>query len=110
MKFSLGLILIIVLWSCGMTKREEKINNGFVELVNQLESPAQVGSEEPYLITDNENKVYLSWIEVKDELMHFKYSTLNDDNWSESKTIITGSDWFVNWADYPASMTYILVL
>jgi BNR repeat protein len=101
MKYSLGIILIIVLASCTMTKREKKSKNDFEDLVNQLESPAQEGSEEPYLFTDSENKVYLSWIEVKDELKHLKYSTLNNDNWSDPKIIITGSNWFVNWADYP---------
>ena len=30
------------------------------------------------------------------------FSTLENENWTAPKTIATGSDWFVNWADFPS--------
>ncbi|ELR71578.1 BNR repeat protein [Fulvivirga imtechensis AK7] len=58
-------------------------------------------SAEPFLCTGPDGKVYLSWIEQKQDTNYLRFSTFNNDQWSEPQTIASGTDWFVNWADYP---------
>jgi hypothetical protein len=37
-----------------------------------------------------------------DSITTLKYSKFNGDTWTSPSKIISGSDWFVNWADFPA--------
>lgn len=69
-----------------------------------LESPAQLDSAEPNLALDETGTIYLSWLErLSKDSTALRFATLNDDeSWSLPRTIATGSDWFVNWADFPA--------
>ncbi|MBP9925574.1 MAG: exo-alpha-sialidase [Cyclobacteriaceae bacterium] len=73
------------------------------ELVNTtlLSSPAASPAGEPFLFTDAQDQVYLSWIENQDTVNYFKFSKLINDQWTTPTTIASGSSWFVNWADYP---------
>ena len=66
-----------------------------------LISPADSVSAEPYLFTDKNGVVYLSWIEKTQEKSLLKFSVLNKEKWSESRAISSRDNWFVNWADYP---------
>lgn len=70
-----------------------------------IESPADSASAEPYLFTDKNGIVYLSWIAKEGQNSTLKYSSLHNEKWSESAVIATGNDWFVNWADYPVIAT-----
>ena len=62
-------------------------------------------SAEPYLFTDKNGIVYLSWIEKDSFNSTLKYSSLHNEKWSEPAVIASGNDWFVNWADYPVIAT-----
>jgi len=70
-----------------------------------IESPADSASAEPYLFTDKNGIVYLSWIEKDSLNSTLKYSSLHNEKWSEPAVIASGNDWFVNWADYPVIAT-----
>ena len=86
----LGLMLI---FSC--TKKEFIIEN----------IPFQFGENnaEPNLVAKDGN-LTLSWISsVRDKEATLYYSQLTEGEWDEPKTITSGSDWFVNWADFPAN-------
>jgi len=91
------ILVIIVLTSCTDPK---KTGSGESSL-EPLNSPADSVSAEPYLFTDKNGLVYLSWIEKAKEKSLLKYSVLNNGNWSQPDTITSGNNWFVNWADYP---------
>ena len=93
------LILFIVLSSCNENIKDAK--RQFTD-VKELASPAADSSAEPFLFTDKNGLVYLSWIEKQGKESKLKFSTLKNDNWASPITIATGNDWFVNWADYPA--------
>lgn len=66
-----------------------------------MSSPAGANSGEPFLFTDKDSTVYLSWVEKVDTAAVFKFSKLSDTQWSEPVLISGGNNWFVNWADYP---------
>jgi len=69
--------------------------------ITQMNSPAGANSSVPFLFTDKDSTTYLSWIEKVDTTALFKFSTLSDKTWSEPSIIAHGTNWVVNWADYP---------
>ena len=100
------LLLILVTVSCKNSSNEtdSKTNNSSNNEISNLKpltSPADSVSAEPYLFTDKNGLVYLSWIEKTKERSLLKLSTLNNERWSEPLIINSGDNWFVNWADYP---------
>ncbi len=90
------MISVIAISACTNNAR----NKNMAEL-KQLSSPAKDSCAEPYLFTDKNGLVYLSWIEKKGKISSLKFSTLSNDKWSGPVTIASGNNWFVNWADYP---------
>lgn len=94
-----ALIFIIVFASCTMNTKEREGNE--MANLSQLPSPAQAPSAQPYLFTDKNGVVYLSWIEKSGDKSLLKFSTLNNGQWSEPVVITSGDNWFVNWADFP---------
>ena len=47
------------------------------------------------------NALHASWVESEDSLSVLKYAVLRQGKWSVPEIISSGSDWFVNWADFP---------
>ncbi len=96
-KLLITLLLIIVFASCNDSTKTDNAASPLKQLI----SPADSVSAEPYLFTDNNGKVYLSWINKTKDSSVLKFSVLNNDTWSVPDTITSGNNWFVNWADYP---------
>jgi hypothetical protein len=69
--------------------------------VEPLPSPTGAGSAQPQLSVSSRG-VLLSWIESKGSDATLKFAERTGDGWSAAKTIASGSDWFVNWADVPS--------
>lgn len=48
--------------------------------------------------------MYLSWLEKlgSADSVALRHARLESGSWSEPRTIASGDDWFVNWADYPS--------
>jgi hypothetical protein len=68
-----------------------------------MEAPAGPGSGQPHLFAGPDERVGLSWIEPVDSSRDaFQYAAFDGSSWSEPKTVATGTDWFVNWADVPS--------
>lgn len=94
------LLLPALLLTCQPREAETKSK---AEQISPLPSPAGPNSEEPNLFTSQAGEVYLSWIEKKPNKAHdLRFSRLTAGGWSPSALIASGSDWFVNWADFPA--------
>lgn len=94
------LILIVSLFLSACNSPEKKASTG-KDSLKMLSSPADSLSAEPYLFTDKNGMVYLSWIEKAKETSSLKFSRLVDDQWLKPSVIASGNNWFVNWADYP---------
>jgi hypothetical protein len=92
-----ALVFVALLVSCNDSKKKDSGKSS----LTQLNSPADSVSAEPYLFTDKNGLVYLSWIEKTKDSSKLRFSVLNNDVWSASTTIASGNNWFVNWADYP---------
>jgi hypothetical protein len=71
--------------------------------VRELPSPAGTGSGQPNLAVSPDGRIYLSWIERLGEgRFSLRFATLEKDRWSTPRVIAEGSNWFVNWADFPS--------
>ncbi len=71
--------------------------------VRELSSPAGQGSGQPNLAVSPDGRVYLSWIERLGEgRFSLRFATLEKEKWSAPQVIAEGSNWFVNWADFPS--------
>ncbi len=49
-------------------------------------------------------EVILSWVEKLEKRSALKFSTLANGKWSAAQTVAEGSEWFINWADFPSVM------
>jgi hypothetical protein len=71
--------------------------------VRELASPAGTGSGQPNLTVAPDGRVYLSWIERLGEgRFSLRFSSLEKEKWTTPQVIAEGSNWFVNWADFPS--------
>ena len=68
-----------------------------------IASPAAAHSAQPQLSVSKRG-VLLSWIEKSGDLATLKFSERTAAGWSAPKTIASGRDWFVNWADVPSAL------
>lgn len=60
------------------------------------------GSMAPYLARGHDGSVVMSWLEPRDEEHLLQYAVLEDGGWGEPRTVASGDNWFVNWADFPS--------
>lgn len=70
----------------------------------EMPSPAGPGSSAPHLALTPAGAVVMSWLEASaDGAVHeLRFSTLGPDGWSSPGVVARGTDFFVNWADYPS--------
>lgn len=94
-KYTTLLIGLLLIFGCN-SKDEFSIQ------INEIQLQTK-SSGEPNLSMSKQGHPLLSWIEyANDSLTILKFSKLINDQWSEPKEISRGSDWFVNWADFPS--------
>ena len=70
--------------------------------ISFLPPVAGEGSAEPHLAKSTEGAVVMSWLEPSGDGVALKWSQMEDTEWSDPVTVASGSDWFVNWADFPS--------
>ena len=98
-KILIALSFAGIIVSCSDNKKESSAIGS--AQITMLVSPSADSSAEPYLFTDKNGAVYLSWVEKKNKGSKLKFSSYSNDKWSEPSIIAAGNNWFVNWADYP---------
>jgi hypothetical protein len=92
-KFYCFLIVILYL-AC-----KEEASSTIIEIAN----PSNNSSGESSLLVDQEGQVYLSWIDLEDDtISKLQLAILTEGGFNKVSTIASGSNWFVNWADFPA--------
>ncbi len=95
-----SVLMVIVAMGCQPTD-EPDIQ------INLLETPGVQGGESR-LHAAGEDQLYLSWTEyVGDSVTELRYSVLKDGEWSPARMIVSGTNWFTNWADFPSFVQYI---
>jgi len=90
-------ILLFVLALVSCSKKEL--------VITEIPFEFGVHNTAPNLVAQD-GKVSLSWLRaVRGKEAALLYSQLENDVWKKPITIATGTDWFVNWADFPANAT-----
>jgi len=69
---------------------------------SEPESGPAPGSAEPHLAPGPGGTVIMSWLESHGGVTALRYSLLSASEWSTARTIASGDNWFVNWADFPS--------
>jgi hypothetical protein len=69
--------------------------------IQPLPNPSAAGSAQPQL-TVSDRGVLLSWIERAGTTATLKFASRTAAGWTEARTVASGTDWFVNWADVPS--------
>ncbi len=90
-------VLSAILLFSSCSKKEVKI----------IEIPFEFGinNAEPNLVAQN-GKLSLSWINsIRGKEATLFYTQLENETWNAATRITSGTDWFVNWADFPANAT-----
>lgn len=88
------LFLIPLLFSCVSEKHDSSIQD--------FSHPAPTNTSLPHLVKGGNGNLYFSWIDTSDSTtVSFQYSQLLGKSWTEPEVIAKGSNWFINWADYP---------
>ncbi len=92
-------LLVLLLFSCS----EKEDGPRSISSIRELAFPCEEGGM-PNLFRSESGEVYLSWIEfINDSTDALKFCRLGEDGqWGKAREIARGSDWFVNWADFPS--------
>jgi hypothetical protein len=98
MKYPIIGLLLLLLVSCAEEKQSRDAEA--VQTI-PLNLTADAKHSAPYLFTDHQGQVYLSFISSKDGHNQLSYTQLAGEGWEDPIQIAAGNDWFVNWADYP---------
>ena len=67
-----------------------------------MQIPANAGSMAPNLATGPDGTVVLSWIEPEGAGHALQFTVFDGNGWGDARTVATGENWFVNWADFPS--------
>ena len=69
--------------------------------VTTVSSPAAPNSGQPQLSALGD-RVVLSWVERSGDTATLRFAERTDAGWTAARTVASGADWFVNWADVPS--------
>ncbi len=103
-KHLLSFLILSFLFSCKSEVKKTSTSTPEIKkesVIQLLSSPAITNTSLPRLFS-NEKEILMSWVEKKDTITVLKQSSFSNDSWTASEEIISGNNWFVNWADYPA--------
>jgi hypothetical protein len=67
-----------------------------------LKTPSAEGSMGPNLARGADGTVVLSWIEPEGDGDALRFAVFGDGEWQNTRTVVNGANWFVNWADFPS--------
>jgi hypothetical protein len=68
-----------------------------------IPAPGGAGGQFPHLAGGDPLPIVLSWLEPgADGAVALQQATWRDGAWSKPATVASGTDWFVNWADFPS--------
>lgn len=71
--------------------------------ITPISVPADSSSMFPYLRFGPEGELFLNWLHEPDTVSNLLMARLDkDQQWSRPLKIADGTDWFVNWADFPS--------
>lgn len=91
------LFLAILIWtSCQRNSESQQVFDFQTET-----TPSGQACVFPSLHATEDGQLLMSWIHEEDTLSHLMLASLKNGQWSRPLEVAQGSNWFVNWADFP---------
>jgi hypothetical protein len=98
-------VAILVAAAAAMAGRaatdDARAQHGAALRVVPIASPAATPGAQPQL-TVSSRGVLLSWVERAGRTATLKFAERTATGWTTVRTVASGDDWFVNWADVPS--------
>ena len=103
LRYLIPLVAFILFLSCKNNTNKELTPTSKApdKIVQSMDNPSEENSQLPRLFS-NGNELYFSWVTRKDSIDILNFSILYPEEWGEVTEVISGNDWFTNWADFPA--------
>lgn len=71
--------------------------------VTVVTTPAAPGSRYPHLAAVPDGGAVMSWLQpIPDGRFALQHARWGEDSWAPPAMVATGTDWFINWADFPS--------
>ncbi len=71
--------------------------------VRELSLPAAKGGRYPFVTKGGDGNFYLCWLEPGPaKTYRLRFSVYENSEFRKARTIAQGTDWFINWADFPS--------
>ena len=93
-------LLCLASIAAGCAKEPAPGTDGFGPKV--LQTPSGRGSMAPNIAIGTDGTVVLSWIEAEGDGDALRFAVFEDEEWRNTRTVVSGDNWFVNWADFPS--------
>ena len=71
-----------------------------------LDVPVAINSSEPSFHKTEDGRVFLNWYESSNDSTSLKIAQYDGTSWGTPITVASGSNWFVNWADFSAMTSF----
>lgn len=94
-------LAVVVAASLAVTATSGTNAQSIDATITPVLSPAGPSTAQPQL-TVSARGVLLSWIERTGDVASLKFAERKGDVWTAARTVASGRDWFVNWADVPS--------
>ncbi|MBV1925159.1 MAG: sialidase [Dokdonia sp.] len=107
MRLIIPLLCLALCFSCkqdSKTTTAPEVTEAATSLsanIQEISAPVQGISHLPRLALYQET-LHMTWVETQDAVSVLKYSKLDAETWTPAQTVTKGTNWFVNWADFPA--------
>jgi hypothetical protein len=96
----ISLFFLFLLLSISCKQNEQNDETLTTSLLSDIAFNEFENSSLPYLFS-NGKTLLLSFVTQSDTVATLYYAELINNQWATPEKIVSGSDWFVNWADYP---------
>ncbi len=93
-------VVVLCLHGCVVAPSEERMP------VAKVAAEELQNAQLPFLTTDASGKTFLSYVVEDDAAARLFVRPLEGDSWGAPVQVASGSDWFVNWADYPSVISW----
>jgi hypothetical protein len=96
-----GIVVLAAVTTAGIIGGQDAVSVSWSPAIEAVPSPAGPNSAAPQL-TSSSRGLLLSWIERDGPKATLRFAERTSSKWSPARSVASGTDWFVNWADVPS--------
>ncbi len=94
-------LLFALIFTGFLISCERDLQQPVIEYI--ITNPADTGARFPNLHIDDTETIHMSWfLKVDEDIYALQFASLSDDRWTDARSVRVGTNFFVNWADFPS--------